>query len=688
MTSSRLILILTFWGLSLLVQSSCSEVQTEIPQAQNSDLEALSTHHPVIPILVFHFKTDKDGGYPHLASTFDLFKTYGYTTVSLAQLEAFYYKEKPLPQKPILLAIVAGYRQAYKAFDPLLKQHAMRASMFILTEKLKKADHHFICWRDAKKMVKEGSWDVGLNGHRTFDTVTIDRDGNEGFFLTHRKWISASKGRESLEIYKERVHNDFETSTQEFREKLTSSPMAFAFPYGNSGETATEKTDIQDFLIGETSQFPLVISQYGNGYNDLHSNPKRLNGMVVDPRLKPMDLLTKLENFQPRSTMNPMDTGREWRSSEWETNGQLFKKYGRLEFSTFPDQLGASAWVSGTQTWKDLKVELKLAGPVEGQVWVVTHDHPKIGIVRVGVVSGQLLVQQLLKGEVRYHNLIRPKKVGLSLISRGVSITVIHNRLHVSWGDDPASKITTKTDVPIRQGRLALAIWSDQPGKVKVLADRVSVKRLLPRWLIVPELTPQIVEKTRKDGDDVLALSPKWFEVKEGILNGPFASLSTLSLITKLGNVPVLPTVILKDFHHAVPGAITPAQLIESLEKVGAQGVHLYITEEASSSKSFLSFLREVSSLAKDRLWIVGLSLESADKSFPSKESCEIVDACLASQPISLPELSTLNQTEPLTRLWDKLFLFVQGQSDSETGPPTQIKSALDQFRGFVFKGV
>ncbi len=67
----------------------------------------------------------------------------GYTTVTPAQVEAFFYAETPLPEKAVLITFDDGYLSNAAVAYPLLKARKMCATVFLVTGRLGKKGQTF-----------------------------------------------------------------------------------------------------------------------------------------------------------------------------------------------------------------------------------------------------------------------------------------------------------------------------------------------------------------------------------------------------------------------------------------------------------------------------------------------------------------------------------------------------------------
>jgi peptidoglycan/xylan/chitin deacetylase (PgdA/CDA1 family) len=98
-----------------------------------------------VPILMYHAIGESNGYYPslyvresELADHLDALMGQGYHTITMAELTAHWVLGVPLPSKPVVLTFDDGYRDAYTAAFPLLKERGMCAVFYIDTQKIDK----------------------------------------------------------------------------------------------------------------------------------------------------------------------------------------------------------------------------------------------------------------------------------------------------------------------------------------------------------------------------------------------------------------------------------------------------------------------------------------------------------------------------------------------------------------------
>jgi len=91
-----------------------------------------------LPVVAFHgIEPSPEGRYETSTGAFEFFlstlKTYGYQTITFADLMNYLDKGKPLPAKPIIITSDDGYQNTYIYALPILKKYGYKMTVFLIT---------------------------------------------------------------------------------------------------------------------------------------------------------------------------------------------------------------------------------------------------------------------------------------------------------------------------------------------------------------------------------------------------------------------------------------------------------------------------------------------------------------------------------------------------------------------------
>jgi peptidoglycan/xylan/chitin deacetylase (PgdA/CDA1 family) len=82
-------------------------------------------------------------------------KDNGYQTISLTDLYKYFMKQKPIPEKSVVLTFDDGYENNYTAMFPVLKKYKFKATIFVITSRIDK-NHRFMTSKQLLEMDKYG----------------------------------------------------------------------------------------------------------------------------------------------------------------------------------------------------------------------------------------------------------------------------------------------------------------------------------------------------------------------------------------------------------------------------------------------------------------------------------------------------------------------------------------------------
>lgn len=141
----------------------------------------------------------------------------GYTTVTPAQMEAFFYEKKPLPEKAVLLTFDDGYLSNAAVAYPLLKARGMQATVFLVTGHLGERGQTF-----SPSLVQ------------MMDEDTVKKTSDVFTYACHTNDLHTICGGASALCTA--TDSEREADLKQCREALAAVPhactTAFAYPYG------------------------------------------------------------------------------------------------------------------------------------------------------------------------------------------------------------------------------------------------------------------------------------------------------------------------------------------------------------------------------------------------------------------------------------------------------------------------
>lgn len=139
-----------------------------------------------VPILMYHYLSvpppDADiyrqdlSVPPELfAQQLDRLQAEGYMTINLYDLMAALTQGAALPPKPVIITFDDGYRDNYTNAFPLLKQHGMKATFFVLTDFMDEKRPAYLSWDMAREML-QGGMSIESHGRNHVSLKGKDKD--------------------------------------------------------------------------------------------------------------------------------------------------------------------------------------------------------------------------------------------------------------------------------------------------------------------------------------------------------------------------------------------------------------------------------------------------------------------------------------------------------------------------------
>jgi peptidoglycan/xylan/chitin deacetylase (PgdA/CDA1 family) len=188
-----------------------------------------------------------------------LLRAAGYHTITLEQFRRFRAGlDAALPPRPLLLTFDDGLAGSLAGADATLRELGWTAVMFIDVGAVEASTPGYAGWERLRAAQRSGRWDLQLHAGGGHHNIANDARGTLGPFYANRLG-----GRERLRDWWRRVRRDIEWGEARLRDEVPGyRRMAFAPPYGNFGQLATNDRRIPERLGGWLRRrFGLVFVQ-------------------------------------------------------------------------------------------------------------------------------------------------------------------------------------------------------------------------------------------------------------------------------------------------------------------------------------------------------------------------------------------------------------------------------------------
>lgn len=398
----------------------------------------------------------------------DLLKESGYNAVTLQDVKELYEEGRPLPEKSILLTFDHSRKSSYFDARRILQRAGWRAVMFVWTKPILDEDPSALRWPYIRAMIGTGAWEAGAQSHMGFERIVADSEGGLKNFMTSPRWLVGQSRYETPEEYQERLREDHQLVYDRIQRETKVPPMAFAFPYGDFGQFDERALLTRRLNMKLVSDFYDMAFIHGNAaLNTQHSDPYRLNRLLVDSDWSARDLLDRLEAAWPKSEgldseemlENPFAWQRDWGGFSLETN--------RADFYALDDNTGSKVWMNGTDLYQDFRGRFRLK-----------IDKGQVGFFLRASKDGESHLYLALgdKGEVW----LRQKIEGLEAFTLGTArytreedgtvdleVFLRGNQFFASTGGEPIFDEIITTRGIAEPGILGMSVWDPAVGKAR-----------------------------------------------------------------------------------------------------------------------------------------------------------------------------------------------------------------------------
>lgn len=249
---------------SQISQENDADELPEIPS--NAEEIKLINDNRGVPVICYHAVTDDQSKKNSIVIPKDKFKEqlktikdYGYITLTMSELNAYLFEDKPIPEKSVVITFDDGYRDNYVNAFPILKELNMKASIFVIGSYVNK--DLYLTGDEIKEMSDYG---IDIESH-TF---------------SHKGLPTMSYDEQLKELKK----------SKEVIEKLTQKKViSIAYPEGKYNENTKKAVSNAGYSMGFTIE---------RGYADRNDNCAKINRICIDYTYKPNNIINVLKKLK------------------------------------------------------------------------------------------------------------------------------------------------------------------------------------------------------------------------------------------------------------------------------------------------------------------------------------------------------------------------------------------------------
>ncbi len=280
---------------------------TSILNNSNDVIEYTNT----IPVLLYHGIGEDNSDYSISKDAFReqmvLLKNAGFNTVDVDTFVSFMKGKTKLPKKSFLLTFDDGRKDSFYGADPILSELNFKALMFIAPgQSLTSSSFdskYYLNIQEVKNMVKSNRWEIGSHAmQNTGGFIDINRNGEQGNFLSNRMWLYDLNRLETKDEYVKRLQYEFIESKKEISNITHKENILFSYPFGDDGyQSINEKSAITIIRQIILKEYPYAFKQIlrpNNGFaaNSPYDNPYLLKRIEIKKDTLNEKLLEDLEN--------------------------------------------------------------------------------------------------------------------------------------------------------------------------------------------------------------------------------------------------------------------------------------------------------------------------------------------------------------------------------------------------------
>jgi peptidoglycan/xylan/chitin deacetylase (PgdA/CDA1 family) len=253
------------------------------------------TAYKKIPVLMYHIlikgRNDSISVDPaRFKEHMEALKNAGYSTITVFDLLNYFEKGTNLPEKPILITFDDGYISNYTEAYPILKELAMKATIFIIASRIFEErtiienEYEKFTWKQAREMsgtmtIQSHTWD----SHRQVKSITGENRG----MIARPLYLNGKP--ETQEEYEKRVLEDLVRSKNIIKEKMGYDSVSLAYPYGDYSADTIKLVEKAGYKMAFTTIEGLVTSK---------DNRFELNRITGNGAYSGKELVRTIESYQ------------------------------------------------------------------------------------------------------------------------------------------------------------------------------------------------------------------------------------------------------------------------------------------------------------------------------------------------------------------------------------------------------
>src|SRR3989344_7756323 len=437
-----------------------------------------------IPVLTYHGLPSEGEGsvnFDSFVSQMMALKEAGWKTITLKQFESYIKGEdEQIPDKSFLLTFDDGRKDTYYPVDPVLKNLGLNAVMFVITGQSLRPDQtvgstYYLSGFELKKMLKSGRWELGSHTRKGHNLYPINRELEEGHFLSNKLWITEEDREETEDEYRNRISTDLQGSKLDIEHTLGIKINSIAFPFSDFGEQSINFKD-SVAIVKELTNLYYEFAFYqpdtskGDSFNYPNDEFFMMKRIGPAPYLSATKLVEIMESGRAKDLPYESDGfGIEWRKSWGKVNHGQSMKLEATENTT-----GAAVALDGSYLWEDYIFEADVVLLSKGNVSLVARYKNNDNYLTCDFSDKRISLKQRIDG-VLQTEAVADRRVSLN------SKMVIGIRVEGNGAScfiDQEQVLESPMSEKFERGGIGIHVWSELVGRAKVSVYSVVVKEI------------------------------------------------------------------------------------------------------------------------------------------------------------------------------------------------------------------
>lgn len=165
----------------------------------------------------------------------------GYQALTLAQFQDYLAGEYRPGPRSVLITFDDGTSGLWRYADRILERYGMRATSFVITGSVGTRAPYYLTWSELRRMQATGRWDLGSHTHDLHRRAEVPAPGRPAGLLAPQ--LDGSGEEEGASAHAARVAADLDASIAAMTEQGLPAPVAFSYPFSQSGDGTSTPAD-------------------------------------------------------------------------------------------------------------------------------------------------------------------------------------------------------------------------------------------------------------------------------------------------------------------------------------------------------------------------------------------------------------------------------------------------------------